>query len=187
MASRSPHSELAPLISAAELADVTPARVVYWTEPFYILDIPNELSLSEYLARDVERGGFLVVQTTHLLFGSNDDVLPGTTDQFLHMMFDDAQWEVIFKDWISKHAPGEDFVLPTYISGSHFLQIYRRREKVTNTLPHHRGETGWHAVVRFLEGARRRQASGYILGRVPVTAMIVGANLAAIELAVLAI
>ena len=54
-------------------------------------------------------------------------------------------------------------------------------------MKHHHSEAGRHAVVRFLEGAKRRQAAGDYLATMPADAMTVGANLAAIEQMVLGV
>jgi hypothetical protein len=106
-------------ISPSSTHEITPADIVYWTNPDpYGLNKPKGVSLEIYLGRDVKPGGYLVLQTDHH---------PGVRDHYRRLNFDPKEWETLYNAPLPNLENRTNYVLPTAQEKDLHLQIYRRR------------------------------------------------------------
>ena len=115
-----------------DIIDPQPSQIVYWSNPQNLIDCPSWISIPEFLGRDVMKGGFLVIQTDHMLAGNR--LFPNITNDYLHLDFDPLKWETIHRAFVTQGP--DKFVLPTYQTISDvFLQIYQRKTEIYLPVP----------------------------------------------------
>jgi hypothetical protein len=111
-----------------QVNEASPGRVVYWTHPDENLKPPANMTLEEYMGRDVEPGGYLVIQTDHPTDFMGIPV-PDRREHFLHLKFDSQKWERIISFPFKFVPENRRFVLPSiqvFHPHVHF-EVYRRR------------------------------------------------------------
>ncbi|MDO8526383.1 MAG: hypothetical protein Q7T03_01705 [Deltaproteobacteria bacterium] len=100
-----------------EIDQVHPSQLVFWSNPDELIQWPQEQSLESYMGRDVEAGGYLVIQTDHLPYPYIDP-----RRFYLHLAMSSKIWERVFDNDI------DDCIIPTAQRGSLMhLQIWRRK------------------------------------------------------------
>ena len=99
--------------------DALGVRASYWSNPNYgSFIIPEGYELSSYLGRDVEVGGYLVIQNGRGVFEAQTRALK----------FDSSLWQVVYQSPVNEaYAKNADYVLPTGSSDRpNALFVYRR-------------------------------------------------------------
>jgi len=91
----------------------TPADVVLWTNPYIVGEIPDGMTLEEYMGRDVKKGKYLVVQA---------DI-----ETYHNLIMDPKKWESVYYGDIS-NSPLGSYLIPTrLVKDPHIVQIWRRK------------------------------------------------------------